>query len=92
MERTFEKYLPDEAMEVQALMAKLKQTEEQKNYGSSVQFPVDPQHIGMLIGTNGNNIKKAQSLPGVQLIDIRQAKTLQNTQQSDFYTVTVPGH
>jgi hypothetical protein len=30
----------------------------------------------MLIGTNGNNIKKAQSLPGVQIIDVRQAKTL----------------
>jgi transcription antitermination factor NusA-like protein len=64
-------------MEEQALMAKLKQTEEQKNYGSSVQFRVTShQHMGMLIGTNGNNIKKAQSLPGVQIIDVRQAKTL----------------
>jgi ankyrin repeat protein len=76
MERTFEKYLPDEAMEEQALMARLKQTKEQENYGSSVQFHVDSQHIGKLIGnSNGNSIKKAPSLPGVQLIDGRQAKT-----------------
>jgi len=68
------------ALEEQALMSKLKQTEEQKNYGSSVQLPVDSEHIGKLIGTNGNSIKNAPSLPGVtfvsvQLIDGRQAKT-----------------
>jgi len=64
------------AMQEQALKSKLKQTEEQKNYGSSVQFQVQHEHMGMVIGQNGNNIKKAQALPGVHLIEVRQDHTI----------------
>ncbi|MGB1603749.1 MAG: KH domain-containing protein, partial [Promethearchaeia archaeon] len=35
-----------------------------------VEFAVNGEHMGMVIGTNGNNIKKAQAIPGVHLIEV----------------------
>ena len=35
-----------------------------------VEFAVNGDHVGMVIGTNGNNIKKAQAIPGVHLIEV----------------------
>ena len=40
--------------------------------GVMEQFRVDPNSIGMIVGKSGANIKKAQALPGVHRIDIRQ--------------------
>jgi len=40
--------------------------------GVMEQFRVDINSIGMIIGKDGTNIKKAQALPGVHRIDIRQ--------------------
>jgi hypothetical protein len=48
------------ALQEERLNGKLKQTEEQKNFGSSVHFRVQAEHMGMVIGSHGNNIKKAQ--------------------------------
>lgn len=48
------------ALQEERLNGKLKQTEEQKNFGSSVHFRVPAEHMGMVIGAHGNNIKKAQ--------------------------------
>lgn len=35
-----------------------------------VEFAVNGEHMGMVIGTNGNNIKRAQAIPGVHLIEV----------------------
>jgi len=48
------------ALQKERLNGKLKQTEEQKNFGSNVHFRVQAEHMGMVIGQHGNNIKKAQ--------------------------------
>ena len=48
------------ALQEERLNGKLKQTEEQKNFGSNVHFRVQAEHMGMVIGAHGNNIKKAQ--------------------------------
>ena len=64
------------AMRESSLKSKLKQTEDQKIHTSSVQFHVSPEHMPMLIGTKGNNIKKAQALPGIHVIEIRNDNSI----------------
>ena len=64
------------AMRESSLKSKLKQTEDQKIHTSSVQFHVSPEHMPMLIGMKGNNIKKAQALPGIHVIEIRNDNSI----------------